>query len=126
MDANIERRLFFQGCNCRLSSINKNTAYYKSSRYDSAIFGIHVCSEIAAIFIPSEIFDVELEVFLNNFMHEKALCLYLYPQQIYQTLFLRLREKYTSQPYHIPSKRKIYGIIRELRRSMFANSIQAA
>ncbi|KAF1739938.1 hypothetical protein MXB_5106 [Myxobolus squamalis] len=33
---------------------------------------------------------------------------------------------YSSQPYHIPSKRNIYGIIRALRGSMFANSIQAA
>ncbi|KAF0985410.1 hypothetical protein HZS_7417 [Henneguya salminicola] len=43
---------------------------------------------IAAINIPSETFDVEPE----------ALCLDLYPQQIYQTLLLRLREKYNSQP----------------------------
>ncbi|KAF0985688.1 hypothetical protein HZS_7472, partial [Henneguya salminicola] len=67
--------------------------------------GIHVCSEIAAIIIPSEKFDVEPE----------ALCLDLYPQQIYQTLLLRLRENYNSQPYHIPSKRKIYGIKRITR-----------
>ncbi|KAF1741686.1 hypothetical protein MXB_2409 [Myxobolus squamalis] len=87
---------------------------------------MHACSEIAAIIIPSETFDVEPEVFLNNFMHEKELCLDLYPQKIYQSLLLHLREKYSSQPYHIPSKRKIYGIIRELRGSMFANSIQAA
>ncbi|KAF1743778.1 hypothetical protein MXB_5316, partial [Myxobolus squamalis] len=106
MDPNIERKLFFQGCNYRLSSINKNTAYYKCSRYDSANFcarllikqdskvlkGIHVFLEIAAIIIPSETFEVESEVFLNNFIHEKALCLDLYPQQIYQTLLLRLRE----------------------------------
>ncbi|KAF1743017.1 hypothetical protein MXB_1754 [Myxobolus squamalis] len=82
------------------------------------------CSEIAAIIILSEIFDAEPEVFLNNFIHEKALCLDLYSQQIYQTLLLRLREKYSSQPNCIPSKRKIYGIIRKLRGSMFANSIQ--
>ncbi|KAF1741685.1 hypothetical protein MXB_2409, partial [Myxobolus squamalis] len=140
MDPNIERRFFFQGYNCRLSSINKNTAYYKCSRYDSTnccarllikqdskvLKGMHACSEIAAIIIPSETFDVEPEVFLNNFMHEKELCLDLYPQKIYQSLLLHLREKYSSQPYHIPSKRKIYGIIRELRGSMFANSIQAA
>ncbi|KAF1740319.1 hypothetical protein MXB_3626, partial [Myxobolus squamalis] len=81
---------------------------------------------IAAIIIPSETFDVELEFFLNNFLHEKALCLDLYPQKIYQILLLRWREKYSSQPYRIPSKRKIYGIIRELRGLMFANSILAA
>ncbi|KAF1740150.1 LOW QUALITY PROTEIN: hypothetical protein MXB_3509, partial [Myxobolus squamalis] len=62
------------------------------------------------------------KLFLNNFIHEKALCLDLYPQQIYQTLLLRLREKCSLQPYHIPSKRKIYGIIRELQESMSANS----
>ncbi|KAF1739945.1 LOW QUALITY PROTEIN: hypothetical protein MXB_4982, partial [Myxobolus squamalis] len=86
--------------------------------------GIHVCSDISAIIIPSETFDEKPEVFLNNFIHEKALCLDLYPQQIYQTLLLHLREN--SQPYHISSKRKIYGIISELPGSMFANSIQAA
>ncbi|KAF1740369.1 hypothetical protein MXB_5711, partial [Myxobolus squamalis] len=92
MDPNIKRRFFFQGYNYRLSSINKNTAYYKCLRYDSA----NCCARLLI-------------------KHDSK-----------KTLLLRLREKYSSQPYHIRSKRKIYGIKRKLRGLSFANSIQAA
>ncbi|KAF0986142.1 hypothetical protein HZS_4725, partial [Henneguya salminicola] len=56
----------------------------------------------------------------------KALQLELYPNQIYQSLLLKLREIYGSAPYPIPGKSAVYHTIREQRSSIFLNSIQAA
>ncbi|KAF0985680.1 LOW QUALITY PROTEIN: hypothetical protein HZS_1989 [Henneguya salminicola] len=47
----------------------------------------------------------------------------MYPNQIYQSLLLALREKYGSTPYSIPQKHTHF--IREQRSSIYSNSIQA-
>ncbi|KAF0988521.1 hypothetical protein HZS_4616, partial [Henneguya salminicola] len=55
-----------------------------------------------------------------------AIQLELYPNQIYQSLLLKLKELYGSAPYPIPGKSAVYRNIREQRSSIFSNSIQAA
>ncbi|KAF0986032.1 hypothetical protein HZS_751 [Henneguya salminicola] len=108
-----KKKLFYDGHSYTYSSKNKGTLYYKCSKYFSSackcrpilcgqinvIKGAHICSAI------------QLE---------------LYPNQIYQSLLLKLKELYGSVSYPIPGKFAVYRNIREQRSSIFSNSIQAA
>ncbi|KAF0986723.1 LOW QUALITY PROTEIN: hypothetical protein HZS_477 [Henneguya salminicola] len=112
----ITNEYFSSACKCRLIVCGQINVFK----------GAHICSVdiIAAIDSQGhEITPVELS---TNYISEKAIQLELYPNQIYQSLLLKLRELYGSAPYPIPQKSAVYRNIREQRSSIFSNSIQAA
>lgn len=136
----IQKKLFFSGYSYRYSYKNKNSLYYKCSKYDSSgckarlivngernsLKGSHTCSVGRIVEISSINQDITPVEYTNSYIAQKAMQLELFPNQIYQSLLLDMREKYGTAPYPIPKKSAVYSTIREQRSSIFYNSIQAA
>lgn len=140
MPAEFEKKLFYQGHYFRFNSRKKESIYYKCSKYDSSqcrarlniknsnyiLKGVHTCSDDSIISVIPQSTDINPKEFTDSFINQKSLCLEVYPNQIFESLLLALREKYNGTPYPIPKKKTVCKIIREQRSSLFSNSIQAA
>ncbi|KAF0989332.1 hypothetical protein HZS_1812 [Henneguya salminicola] len=91
MEPVIHKKLSYDGYSCIYSIKNKGTLYYKCSEYFSSACKCRliVCGKINVI---------------------KGAHLELYPNQIYQSLLLKLRELYGSAPYPIPGKSAVHNL----------------
>ncbi|KAF0987313.1 hypothetical protein HZS_7969, partial [Henneguya salminicola] len=129
MEPIIKKKLFYDGHSYTYSSKNKNTLYYKRSKYfiSACKCRLIVFGQINVV-KKAHICSVDIIFAINSQAHEisPAIQLELYPNQIYQSLLLKLRELHGSAPYPIAGKSGVYRNIREQRSSIFSNSIQAA
>lgn len=135
----ISRKLFYSGHYFTFNSQKGRTIYYKCSKYDSnncrarliikedlhTVKGNHTCLIDTSINITPLNYGISPEEFSTNLIIEKAQLLHMYPNQIYESLLLALREQYGLTPYSIPPKKKVFRSIREQRSSIFSNNIQS-
>lgn len=140
MSEEFSKKLFYHGHYFRFNSRKGGSIYYKCSKYDSSrcrarlnikngnfiIKGVHTCSQDSMISVIPQPIDSNPTEFADSFITQKSQCLEIYPNQIFQSLLLALREKYDGTPYPIPTKKNVYKMVREQRSSIYSNSIQAA
>ncbi|KAF0986029.1 hypothetical protein HZS_860 [Henneguya salminicola] len=94
------------------------------SKDNITLKGEHTCNRTLNFqYLNSETTLAPPTTFVDTFVLEKTAILSLYSHQIYESLLIELRIQYASFIYIIPTKSKIYNMIRENSGSMFVNNI---
>lgn len=129
--------LIFQGFSYRKNSERHTTAYYRCSKYDTTgcvarlivtpsitkLKKEHTCRDNQVMQSVIEQHEILPDQFIESFIDNNASKLQMTPSQIYSALLIAMDEKYKETPYRRPTKNTIKNKIREIRGSIFHESI---